>query len=138
MLEEREDHVIDSLRLDQVRLFETPILLNSCTIQRILLTRSDVLHSMGIPSMGMKLDAIPGRINSTILDISVKGLFVGSCYELCGNGHRVMPLYVLANCGGVYNLIFISLKIIRQVFKWSNVNSRTRDFILGVSIIGKS
>jgi len=58
---------------------------------RILLSRSDVLHSLGLPSLGVKLDSVPGRINSTIIDGSSR-VSIGSCYELCGTGHSAMPV----------------------------------------------
>jgi len=88
------DHLLDSYSLDLIRTYEVPILLKNSRI-RILLTRTDVLHSLGFPSIGVKLDSAPGRLNSTVMEVLRPGLFVGSCYELCGSGHRVMPINVI-------------------------------------------
>lgn len=58
----------------------------------LLITSSDVLHSAAVPSVGVKLDACPGRLNSTNLFILRKGIFYGQCSEICGVGHSFMPL----------------------------------------------
>lgn len=63
---------------------------------RIILTRRDVLHSLGFSSLGIKLDSVPGRLNAVNLELKGLGLVVGSCYELCGSGHRAIPLFLLA------------------------------------------
>jgi len=60
-----------------------------------MLARTDVLHSLGMPRIGFKLDSVPGRLNSIIADVSRIGVHVGSCYELCGRGHRVIPVTFL-------------------------------------------
>jgi len=65
-------------------------------LSRILVTRTDVLHSLGVPGLGVKLDLAPGRLNATIVEIVGPGLHVGSCFELCGRGHRVMPINLVA------------------------------------------
>lgn len=57
--------------------------------------RTDVLHSLGIPGLGIKLDSVPGRLNSLVIETQDTGLFPGACYELCGRGHRVIPVRVL-------------------------------------------
>jgi len=71
-----------------------PIILQTNTF-RVLVSRTDVLHSLGVPSLGVKLDSTPGRLNATIVDIIDKGLFEGFCFELCGRGHSIMPLRFL-------------------------------------------
>lgn len=81
--------------MDNVGAYETPLLIVSNTIARLLVTRTDVLHSIGVPAFGLKLDSVPGRLNVTTVETLLPGFFVGSCYELCGRGHRVMPLNVL-------------------------------------------
>jgi len=70
---------------------EEPIITKNI-LARFVLSRGDVLHSLGLPSLGVKLDAIPGRLNSFRISTSCLGLIAGSCYELCGAGHSVMPL----------------------------------------------
>ncbi len=63
---------------------------------RILITSSDVIHAWGVPSLGVKRDAIPGRLNETWFRIDEEGTFFGHCYEICGPGHAYMPVEVRA------------------------------------------
>nr|WRY74197.1 cytochrome c oxidase subunit 2 [Diodontus sp. a EB-2023]WRY74202.1 cytochrome c oxidase subunit 2 [Diodontus sp. a EB-2023]WRY74209.1 cytochrome c oxidase subunit 2 [Diodontus sp. a EB-2023] len=61
---------------------------------RLLITSNDVIHSWAIPSLGIKLDAIPGRINQ-IMYISTRiGVFFGQCSEICGANHSFMPIMI--------------------------------------------
>lgn len=94
---EREliDHTIDVEKLDELRGFSSPLILKRKRVFRILLTRRDVLHSLGLPSLGIKLDSTPGRLNAVISNGIRLGLVTGSCYELCGRGHSAMPIYIL-------------------------------------------
>nr|AST23985.1 cytochrome c oxidase subunit II [Proechimys cuvieri] len=61
---------------------------------RMLISSEDVLHSWAIPSLGLKTDAIPGRLNQTILMSSRPGLFYGQCSEICGSNHSFMPIVI--------------------------------------------
>jgi heme/copper-type cytochrome/quinol oxidase subunit 2 len=62
-----------------------------------LLTSSvDVIHSFAMPEFGLKLDAIPGRINQFSFLINKNGMFYGQCSELCGVGHAFMPISIYA------------------------------------------
>ena len=61
---------------------------------RILITASDVLHSWAVPSLGIKLDSCPGRLNQTTLFIKRTGVFYGQCSELCGINHGFMPIVI--------------------------------------------
>lgn len=63
---------------------------------RVLTSSSDVIHSFAIPSLGVKLDAIPGRLNQTLIFIKRQGVFYGQCSELCGANHSMMPIAVEA------------------------------------------
>jgi cytochrome c oxidase subunit 2 len=63
---------------------------------RLLITATDVIHSFAVPSLGIKLDAIPGRLNSTGVMISRPGVFYGQCSELCGYLHGFMPIGIKA------------------------------------------
>lgn len=92
---DRTDHLLDSEKLDELCRYEYPLLIPGNALLRILLTRRDVLHSLGIPSLGIKLDSAPGRLNSVIVESKSQGLFTGSCYELCGRGHRAIPIFIL-------------------------------------------
>lgn len=63
---------------------------------RLLITSEDVIHTYAIPSFGIKLDAIPGRLNTIELIINKEGLYYGQCSELCGPLHPSMPLSILS------------------------------------------
>nr|YP_010727732.1 cytochrome c oxidase subunit II [Myrrophis chinensis]WDZ67369.1 cytochrome c oxidase subunit II [Myrrophis chinensis] len=59
---------------------------------RIVVTAEDVLHSWAIPSLGVKVDAVPGRLNQLPLSTSRTGVFFGQCSEICGANHSFMPI----------------------------------------------
>nr|YP_009740708.1 cytochrome c oxidase subunit II [Euparatettix variabilis]QID03670.1 cytochrome c oxidase subunit II [Euparatettix variabilis] len=63
---------------------------------RILTSASDVLHSWAIPSLGVKIDATPGRLNQGIFLIKRPGLLFGQCSEICGVNHSFMPITIEA------------------------------------------
>lgn len=63
---------------------------------RIVVSAADVLHSWAIPSLGIKCDAIPGRLNQASLFIKREGLYYGQCSEICGVNHGFMPIVVEA------------------------------------------
>jgi len=88
----------DELLVGTLRLLEVDnrVVLPLNTHIRVLVTAADVLHSWAIPSLGVKLDACPGRLNQTSLFIHRKGVFFGQCSEICGSGHSNMPIAVEA------------------------------------------
>nr|QFI35942.1 cytochrome c oxidase subunit II [Mileewa albovittata] len=59
---------------------------------RIIVTSSDVIHSWTIPSIGVKLDALPGRMNQSKILLNRPGIFYGQCSEICGSNHSFMPI----------------------------------------------
>lgn len=63
---------------------------------RMIITAADVIHSWAVPSLGVKCDAIPGRLNSVPVFIKREGVFYGQCSELCGANHAFMPIVVEA------------------------------------------
>jgi cytochrome c oxidase subunit 2 len=63
-------------------------------VVKIQVTAADVMHNFAVPSLGQKLDAIPGRLNETWFKADQEGVFYGQCSELCGNGHPYMPITV--------------------------------------------
>lgn len=63
---------------------------------KLSITSDDVIHSWAVPSFGVKVDAIPGRINQVVININNPGTFVGQCSELCGALHAFMPINVEA------------------------------------------
>nr|YP_009378936.1 cytochrome c oxidase subunit II [Acrossocheilus spinifer]ARI43791.1 cytochrome c oxidase subunit II [Acrossocheilus spinifer] len=63
---------------------------------RILVSAEDVLHSWAVPSMGVKMDAVPGRLNQTAILASRPGAYYGQCSEICGANHSFMPIVIEA------------------------------------------
>lgn len=59
---------------------------------KVLITSADVLHSWSVPSLGIKVDAVPGRINQFVFEIKYPGRYFGQCSELCGSMHSFMPI----------------------------------------------
>lgn len=64
------------------------------TTVRVLVTAGDVIHAFAVPSFGIKVDAVPGRINETWFNATREGIFYGQCSELCGKDHAFMPIGV--------------------------------------------
>lgn len=60
----------------------------------MLINSSDVIHSFAIPRLGIKVDAVPGRINQIIIILNRPGLFYGQCSEICGVNHRFIPIVI--------------------------------------------
>nr|YP_010620904.1 cytochrome c oxidase subunit II [Anaplecta omei]WAX39196.1 cytochrome c oxidase subunit II [Anaplecta omei] len=71
---------------------------------RMIITAEDVLHSWTIPSLGIKADATPGRLNQTSFLINRPGVFYGQCSEICGANHSFMPIVI----EGIPSNLFIS------------------------------
>jgi cytochrome c oxidase subunit II len=63
-------------------------------VVRVITTGSDVIHSFAVPSFGIKIDAVPGRINETWFKATREGVYYGQCSELCGKDHAFMPIAV--------------------------------------------
>lgn len=61
---------------------------------RLFITASDVLHSFAVPSLGIKMDACPGRLNQVALWIKRSGIYYGQCSEICGIQHGFMPIVI--------------------------------------------
>merc|ERR1711874_552057 len=59
---------------------------------RILINAADVIHALTIPALGVKADAVPGRLNQTRFLANRAGLFYGQCSEICGTNHRFIPI----------------------------------------------
>ena len=90
----------DDLAEGQLRLLEVDnrVVLPTKMHIRVLITSGDVLHSWAIPSLGVKTDACPGRLNQVSLFIKREGVFFGQCSELCGINHGFMPIVIEAVC----------------------------------------
>jgi cytochrome c oxidase subunit 2 len=63
-------------------------------VVHVLVTGADVIHSFAVPSFGIRIDAVPGRINDTWFKATTEGMFYGQCSELCGKDHSFMPISV--------------------------------------------
>nr|YP_010586214.1 cytochrome c oxidase subunit II [Gumaga orientalis]UZZ43976.1 cytochrome c oxidase subunit II [Gumaga orientalis] len=86
----------NSLSNNQFRLLEVDnqIILPMKTQIRLIATSSDVIHSWTIPNLGLKSDAIPGRINQMNFFMNQPGIFFGQCSEICGMNHSFMPIMI--------------------------------------------
>lgn len=82
----------------QIRLLSTdnPVVLPVDTNIQIIVTAADVLHAFALPALGVKIDAVPGRLNETWVRITKPGIYYGQCSELCGKDHAYMPVEVHA------------------------------------------
>nr|YP_011010162.1 cytochrome c oxidase subunit 2 [Hermatobates djiboutensis]WPW46686.1 cytochrome c oxidase subunit 2 [Hermatobates djiboutensis] len=88
----------NELEMNEFRLIETDnhTMMPINTQIRILVTATDVLHSWTIPSLGVKIDATPGRLNQGSIFINRPGMMYGQCSEICGANHSFMPITVEA------------------------------------------
>ncbi|WP_375358420.1 cytochrome c oxidase subunit II [Candidatus Tisiphia endosymbiont of Neophilaenus lineatus] len=86
----------ENLKPGQKRLLEVDnrIIIPENTTVKFLITAGDVIHSFAVPALGIKIDAVPGRINETWTKISKKGVYYGQCSELCGVNHGFMPIAI--------------------------------------------
>nr|WDS80465.1 cytochrome c oxidase subunit 2 [Nanhaipotamon longhaiense] len=86
----------DKMNLSSFRLLDVDnrTILPMNTQIRVLITAADVIHSWTIPSLGIKADAVPGRLNQVSFLINRPGLFLGQCSEICGANHSFMPIMI--------------------------------------------
>jgi len=91
---------------------------------RFLITSGDVLHAWAIPQLGIKIDAVPGRLNQFISFIYLSGIFYGQCSELCGVAHGFMPIVVWA----LPNQYFINYLLNTINFNWTFFTNFSSNF----------
>lgn len=86
------------LRIGILRLLEVDnrIILPINTDIRILVTATDVIHAWTIPALGVKVDAIPGRLNQLGFSVLAPGVYYGQCSEICGANHSFIPIAIEA------------------------------------------
>ncbi len=77
---------------------------------RLLTTAADVIHAWTIPAFGVKIDAVPGRVNESWFNINKEGDYYGQCSELCGSKHAFMPIHVRAVSKEEYSKWVVSRK----------------------------
>lgn len=84
------------LTLGELRLLKTdmPFIIPHDTHIRLFITADDVIHSWAVPRFGVKMDAVPGRVNQVSIFVRNMGRFYGQCSELCGVNHAFMPIVV--------------------------------------------
>ncbi|MCP5369910.1 MAG: cytochrome c oxidase subunit II [Rickettsiaceae bacterium] len=84
------------LKPGQLRLLEVDnrIIVPQGKVVKFLITASDVIHSFAVPALGIKTDAVPGKVNETWAKIDKKGVYYGQCSELCGINHGFMPIAI--------------------------------------------
>ena len=85
---------------------------------RLITTSTDVIHSWTVPSLGIKVDAVPGRINQLNLISKRPGIFFGQCSEICGINHRFIPIIVESTS---FQYFFKFLKLINKFKKLVNL-----------------
>jgi len=94
--------LVSSLSFDRY-ISSTPLRLNcadsslslfSSLVLRVLVSSADVLHSWAVPALGLKVDAVPGRLNQLSTYLERPGLFYGQCSEICGANHSFIPVSV--------------------------------------------
>nr|YP_010610839.1 cytochrome c oxidase subunit II [Erragonalia choui]WAP91660.1 cytochrome c oxidase subunit II [Erragonalia choui] len=85
---------MNELNMNEFRLLETDnhMMLPYNINTRILVTSTDVIHSWTIPSIGIKIDASPGRMNQGMIFMNRPGMYFGQCSEICGANHSFMPI----------------------------------------------
>nr|UOU85216.1 cytochrome c oxidase subunit II [Haematopota pluvialis] len=86
----------NELNIDGFRLLDVDnrVVLPTNSQIRILVTAADVIHSWTVPTLGVKVDGTPGRLNQTSFMINRPGLFFGQCSEICGANHSFMPIVI--------------------------------------------
>nr|DBA43743.1 TPA_asm: COX2 [Bombus skorikovi] len=91
---EFESYMLNYNSNNQFRLLETDnrLIIPFKIYMRMIISSTDVIHSWTIPSLGIKVDAIPGRINQLSLICLRPGIFFGQCSEICGMNHSFMPI----------------------------------------------
>lgn len=82
---------------------DNPIVIPVDTTVSLIVTASDVIHAWAIPAFGIKIDAIPGRLNEVWFRPEREGVYYGQCSELCGMGHAFMPIEVRVVSQEVYD-----------------------------------
>ncbi len=73
---------------------DLPVVVPTGATVRVEVTASDVIHNWAMPAFGIKMDAIPGRLNETWFEVNEPGIYYGQCSELCGLRHAFMPIEV--------------------------------------------
>jgi len=122
-----ESHMIpeEDLIKGELRNLEVdfPLVIPSNTNVRLIINSDDVIHSWAVPSLGIKVDAVPGRTNVYNAFIKREGKFYGQCSEICGKGHASMPIAVQVVTNHQY-LVYLHFYYMNEDYdfyeNWSN------------------
>jgi len=104
LLKEFDSYIVVDHELSVFRLLDVDnrvVLPVNCMV-RSLIRSADVIHSWTIPALGVKLDAVPGRLNQVTFFIERVGLIFGQCSEICGANHRFIPIVVESVLGDIF------------------------------------
>jgi cytochrome c oxidase subunit 2 len=95
---EFDSYMVPEPELGQLRLLDVDnrVVIPADTHVRFIVTAKDVIHDWAVPSLGVKIDAVPGRLNQVSVLAQREGVFYGQCSELCGVYHGFMPIAVEA------------------------------------------
>src|SRR5690606_12935703 len=92
--DERQERIDEGIPSPRNLAVDNELILPVNKVVHVLVTAQDVIHSWAMPSMGAKVDAVPGRVTATWFKPEVEGVFYGQCSELCGKDHAFMPIAI--------------------------------------------
>jgi len=95
--DEKKNSFLEGSKINRLLKTRETINIPTNTNTRILVSSSDVIHSWTVPSLGVKVDALPGRLNQVTILIKHMGLIVGQCSEICGINHSFIPISIIAS-----------------------------------------
>ena len=96
LVQDKEDIEGEDRPFTRLLTTDTRVVVPVGKVIRVQMTSTDVLHSWAVPSLGVKKDAVPGRLNEIWFEADREGIFYGQCSELCGTNHGFMPIEVHA------------------------------------------
>jgi len=91
-----DDQITDPATQPRLLAVDNNMVVPTGTVIHMQVIGADVIHSFTVPSLGFKIDAIPGRLNETWFLVEKEGMYYGQCSELCGRNHAFMPIAVQA------------------------------------------
>ena len=119
----------EELNPSQRRLLDTtnPLVIPIARYASVTVTSMDVIHSFAVPSLGIKVDAVPGRLNSVSMYIMELGHFYGQCSELCGVNHGFMPIEIY--CVDLVGFSIYKAALASKIVSTEDILSKEVDFL---------
>ena len=119
----------EELNSGQQRLLDTtnPLVIPIARYASVTVTSMDVIHSFAVPSLGIKIDAVPGRLNTVSMYIMELGHFYGQCSELCGVNHGFMPIEIY--CVDLVGFSIYKAALASKIVTNEDVVSTSVDFL---------